>query len=119
MDNLYQEIILDHFNDPRNFGEINKKCHCGGLSNPMCGDNFEMSVCVKGGIIKEVKFYGKGCAISTAGVSMLLEKIKGMYLAEAKKISYEEIEKMLGVSLSYSRKKCAFLGLNILKQILL
>lgn len=118
MDDLYQQQILDHYKDPQNFGKINRDCLCSEQNNPMCGDQIEMSVCIKDGQVKDIVFNGQGCAVSMASASMLTEKVKGMSLEEAKKISYGDIEKMLGIPLSSSRKKCAYLGLEVLKTIL-
>ena len=118
MDDIYQEQILDHYKHPQNFGEVDKNCLCSEQNNPMCGDQLEMSICLKNGKIQEVKFSGQGCAVSMASTSMLTEKLKGMSLEEVKKIDYPDIEKMLGIPLSSSRKKCAYLGLEVLKRII-
>ncbi len=118
MDDLYQQQILDHFKDPQNFGKINRDCKCSEENNPMCGDQIEMSVCIADGQVKDIKFDGQGCAVSMASTSMLTEKVKGMKLEEVKKIGYADIEKMLGIPLSSSRKKCAYLGLQVLVKII-
>jgi len=118
MDNLYQQQILDHYKDPQNFGELNKECRCAEHNNPSCGDAIEMSICVKDEKIADIKFKGQGCAISMASTSMLTEKIKGMSVSEFKKMDYADIETMLGIPLSSARKRCAYLGFEVAKQIL-
>jgi len=116
MDDLYKEIILEHYKNPNNRGKVE-----GGIeaeeANMLCGDKLHISVKVEKGKVKEAMFLGGGCAISMAAVDMLLDKVKGMSLDEIKKMSGVEIEKMLGVDLTPARKKCAYLGLEVLKKI--
>lgn len=116
MDDLYREIILDRYENPQNRGVIK-----GGKeakeANLMCGDKLKITVKIEKGVIKDAKFEGGGCAISMAGVDLLLDKIKGMKLAEVKKMSGSEIEKMMGVELTAARKRCAYLGLEVLKKL--
>lgn len=116
MDDLYKEIILEHYKNPDNRGEID-----GGIeaheANMLCGDKIKIMVKVEKGKVVEAKFTGGGCAISMAAVDVLLTKIVGMTMDEVKKIRGEEIEEMLGVNLTPARKKCAYLGLEVLKKI--
>jgi nitrogen fixation NifU-like protein len=116
MDDLYREIILDRYENPRNRGKVE-----GGQealeANLMCGDKIKISVKMKNKVVEEAKFEGGGCAISLAAVDLLLDKIKGMKLTDIKKMSGSEIEKMMGVELTPSRKRCAYLGLEVLKKI--
>jgi len=112
---MYQENILYHYENPRNFGSLGKydiKIHD---SNPLCGDSFDMEFVIKDDKIKDVKFIGHGCAISTASASMLTEKIKGMSLNDVKKLDKEDVLKLLGIKLSHVRIKCAMLPLKIIK----
>lgn len=88
-----------------------------GEANMVCGDRLKISARMEKGIIKEAKFEGGGCAISMAAVDMLLDEIIGKKLSEVKKMKGETIEKMLGVQLTPSRKKCAYLGLEVLKKL--
>lgn len=125
MDDLYQENILDHYRNPRNYGQRDKwvsdengQVFQSGQSNPSCGDSLEMAVWVKDEKINKVRFVGQGCAISVASASMLTEKVLGAEIEEIMKIDYEDVEKMLGVMLSTERKKCAYLCLVTLKRIL-
>lgn len=116
MDDLYKEIILEHYKSPNNRGKVE-----GGVeaeeANMLCGDKLHISVLVENERIKEAKFLGGGCAISMAAVDMLLDKVKGMSLAEIQKMSGKEIEEMMGVDLTPARKKCAYLGLEVLKKL--
>ncbi len=81
---LYQEVILDHYKRPRNHGRLgDADCHAEG-QNPLCGDHVTVYVKVKGGIVEEITFEGSGCAISTASASLMTETIKGKTLDEAK-----------------------------------
>ena len=115
-DDVYKEIIIDHYKSPNNKGKV-----AGGAeaeeANLMCGDKLKITAKIKDGIIEEAKFEGGGCAISMAAVDMLLDKIQGMKLVEVKKMNGEEIEKMLGIVLTPTRKKCAYLGLEVLKKL--
>ena len=88
-----------------------------GEANMVCGERLKISARMEKGIIKEAKFEGGGCAISMAAVDMLLDEIIGKKLSEVKKMKGETIEKMLGVQLTPSRKKCAYLGLEVLKKL--
>ncbi|MEM2130959.1 MAG: SUF system NifU family Fe-S cluster assembly protein [Candidatus Woesearchaeota archaeon] len=118
--NIYQENILDHYQNPRNFGKL-KNCELKAHdSNPLCGDTFDFELKTekddKGNIIiKEVKFNGHGCAISTASASMLTEKIIGKKINDVLKIDKKDILEMLNVELSHVRIKCAMLPLKVLK----
>ncbi len=115
-DDLYREIILEHYKNPENMGKVD-----GGLEiedkNSLCGDRLKIGVKIKKGIIEEAKFEGGGCAISMAAADILLGMVKGKKLSEVQKMSGHEIEKKMGVELTSSRKRCAYLGLEILKKI--
>ncbi len=115
MDDLYREHILDHFKHPRNRGTIENPDITFEDSNPLCGDVIRMDIKLKDGFIEDVKFSGKGCAISQASASMLTEAIKGEKVDNVKAISKEDIFDMLGIPLSPSRVKCALLSLKVLK----
>jgi len=74
---LYQSVILDHNNKPRNFGALDAaNCRAEG-HNPLCGDDVTVHLSIEGGIVKDVRFEGRGCAISTASASLMTEAIKG------------------------------------------
>jgi nitrogen fixation NifU-like protein len=81
---LYQEVILDHQSDPRNFGELAEATHQADGHNPLCGDRVQVSVEIVDDRIKRVKFKGAGCAISTASASMMTEHLEGRPLTEVR-----------------------------------
>jgi len=113
---LYQEIILEHYKNPNHRGKIVDGREAGE-ANMLCGDKIVITARIDKGVIADAKFDGGGCAISLAAVDMLLDKVIGMKLSEVKKMSGAEIEEMMGVELTPSRKKCAYLGLEVLKKI--
>lgn len=114
---IYKEIILDYYRNPRNFGRMEKFDSSARDSNPLCGDEIEMQVKFEGSKISEVRFVGRGCAISQASASMLTEIAKGKDFEWVKNLSKEDILKMLGnPDLGPSRIKCALLGMKVLKQ---
>ena len=113
---MYQENILDHFKNPRNFGKIENASVHHHEYNPLCGDEIELYLLIDDNKkIVDVKFNGHGCAISQASASMLTEQIKGKNLEELKKMTKENILEMLGIPLSPVRLKCALLSLDTLK----
>lgn len=81
---LYQEVILDHGRRPRNFGPLAEANHHAEGFNPLCGDRLTLHLDVDGGVIREARFEGSGCAISTASASLMTEALKGKSEAEAK-----------------------------------
>ena len=117
---MYQENILDHFKNPRNFGKIENASVHHHEYNPLCGDEIELYLLIDDNKkIVDVKFNGHGCAISQASASMLTEQIKGKNLEGLKKMTKENILEMLGISLSPVRLKCALLSLDTLKNSIL
>ena len=80
---LYQEVILDHNRSPRNFGTVVGATHSGIGHNPLCGDQLMLYVKVEQGVIREIGFQGKGCAISKASASLMTEAVKGRTTEEA------------------------------------
>ena len=114
-DDLYRENILDHYKNPRNHGRLESPDISYEDANPLCGDVLRMDFKLKGDRIEQVRFSGHGCAISQASASMLCEKVEGMSLAEARKLSREDVLEMLGIELGAVRLKCALLALKTLK----
>ena len=115
---FYRELILDYYRNPRNFGKLDPHDIDAKDLNPLCGDEIEMQIRVSPGKdkIEEIKFIGKGCAISQASASMLTELAKGKPLDWVKALSREDILKMLGTSdLGPARIKCAMLSVKVLK----
>jgi nitrogen fixation NifU-like protein len=115
LDDLYRQDILDHSQNPRNFGTLDHPDISAEDSNPLCGDKIRMDLRVKDGVIEDVKFTGVGCSISRAAASMLTEEVKGKKLDEVKRIGREEVLEMLGIELGPVRLKCALLALKTLK----
>ncbi len=96
-EDLYQEIILDHYKNPRNFGEGSPTCSAVELDNPVCGDHIKLMLHVnEEGIVDEVQFTGSGCAISMASASMMTEAIKGKKVVEVKAIAAKVIKTLRG-----------------------
>ncbi len=116
MDDLYREVILDHYKNPRNHGTLDPHDFSYEDDNPLCGDVIRMDVRLdENQRVKEVAFSGKGCAISQASASMLTESIIGKTLDEVKQIGKDDILEMLGIQLGPTRLKCALLSLKVLK----
>ena len=114
---LYREVILDHYKNPRGHGVIEGADAEAEGQNPLCGD--EVSVYVAfgedGETIDDVKFSGRGCAISQAATSMLMEMTKGRTAEEVATLDKDELLAEIGVPLTPVRLKCAMLGLTTLK----
>ena len=92
---LYEELILDHNRNPRNYPKKPEGCnHSAHGFNPLCGDEFHVHLQLKDGVVHEVGFEGAGCAISTASASMMTEAVKGKSLEEADAL-FENVHRML------------------------
>ncbi|HTZ61901.1 MAG TPA: iron-sulfur cluster assembly scaffold protein [Thermoplasmata archaeon] len=109
---MYQEVILQHYRAPRNFGPMDGADRVGEESNPLCGDHITLRLKLDPATetIREVRFQGDGCAISVASASMLTEKIAGLTLRDAGRLTQEDVLKSLGIPLSPVRVKCALTG---------
>jgi len=114
-DDLYRQNILEHYQNPRNFGTLERPDISAEDSNPLCGDEIRIDLHVKDGVIEDVRFSGKGCSISRAAASMLTEEIRGKTLEEVKRIGKDDVLEMLGIELGPVRLKCALLALKTLK----
>jgi len=111
-ESIYQEEILDHYSDPHNNGRIENSDIKHQELNTFCGDEITIFLSLEDKKVREVKFVGRGCAISQASISMLTDKIKGMSLDEIKNIKREEVLDLLGIEIGPVRMKCALLGLK-------
>ncbi len=109
---MYQEVILQHYRAPKNFGELPGATLRGEESNPLCGDHIRMELRLDDAHerVEEVRFSGDGCAISVATASLLTQKVQGHTVKEVTAISREDIFKMVGIPLSPVRVKCALTG---------
>ena len=131
---LYEEVILDHNRNPRNFNKVlDETSHSAHGDNPLCGDRYSVSLKVKDGIVEDASFEGSGCAISKASASLMLESIKGKKLSEVedlfrsvhckltddcemckKAVDLGKLEVLSGVKEFPMRVKCATLPWHIL-----
>jgi nitrogen fixation NifU-like protein len=109
---MYRQQILDHYKNPRNYGEIEDATVTHVGENPMCGDTIEMDIVLDDDedTIERVAFRGDGCAISQASASMLSERLAGMSVADLREMDRDDITEMLGVDISPMRIKCAVLA---------
>ncbi len=115
-DQLYRELILDHYKNPRNHGLLEPADAQAEGQNPLCGDEIAVSVRLgEGDVIEEVGFDGRGCAISQAATSMLSDLVKGRTANEVAAMPKDELLDELGIPLTPVRLKCAILGLGVLK----
>jgi nitrogen fixation NifU-like protein len=117
LESLYREVILDHYKNPRGHGVIEGADAEAEGQNPLCGDEVSIYVAFgeDGETIDEVKFSGRGCAISQAATSMLMEMTKGRTADEVAALDKDELLAEIGVPLTPVRLKCAMLGLTTLK----
>ena len=83
---LYQQVILDHNNSPRNYGRPDGPCHRAEGDNPLCGDHLIIYLLVEDSLIKNISFEGKGCAISKASASLMTSELKGKTVEEAREV---------------------------------
>src|SRR5438874_6454601 len=116
-DQMYREVILDHYKNPRGHGLLeDADAHAEG-QNPLCGDEVSIFVAFgeDGDTIEEVKFSGRGCAISQAATSMLMEMVTGRSATDVAALDKDELLDEIGIPLTPIRLKCAVLGLTTLK----
>ncbi len=116
-DQLYREVILDHYKNPRGHGELPNADATADGQNPLCGDEVSIYVAFgeDGDTIEDVKFNGRGCAISQAATSMLTEMVKGRSASEVAALPRDDLLEEIGIPLTPIRLKCALLGLSTLK----
>ena len=116
-DQLYREVILDHYRNPRGHGVLERPDAEADGTNPLCGDEVSIYVAFgdDGDTIEDVKFNGRGCAISQAATSMLTEMVKGRSATEVASLPRDELLEEIGIPLTPIRLKCALLGLSTLK----
>jgi nitrogen fixation NifU-like protein len=114
---MYREVILDHYKNPRGHGSLESADVSAEGMNPLCGDEVAISLAFDedGDTIRDVRFEGRGCAISQAATSMLMEMVKGRKASEVAEMPKEELLDEVGIPLTPVRLKCAILGLGVLK----
>ncbi len=135
LEELYKEVILDHYRTPRNKGRVDPHDVALERNNPLCGDEIELFLKFDGGNVEGIGFEGKGCSISQASASMMTEKVKGMDAKEAATLAetikammagetegdpdeLEDLVSLKGVVKYPVRIKCALLGWNTLLEAL-
>ena len=116
-DQLYREVILDHYKNPRGHGVMEDADAEAEGQNPLCGDEVSIYVAFgeDGDTIDDVMFSGRGCAISQAATSMLTEIVVGRNANDVARMPKEELLEEIGIPLTPVRLKCAILGLGVLK----
>ncbi len=113
---MYREQIIDLYENPLNYGQLEPHSWSYEEDNPLCGDVIRIDVRLdESGRVADVKWSGDGCAISQASASLLTEEIKGLSLEELRLFPKEQLLDLLGVPLSMTRIKCALLSLKVLK----
>ncbi len=116
MDDLYREVIIEHYKNPGYRGYLDPHDYAFADSNPLCGDHIEITLRVDGeNKISEAAFQGHGCAISQASADLLLESIIGKPLEEVRHLDKQYVLDLLGLDLGPVRLKCALLSLKVLK----
>ena len=118
MDDLYRDYILEHYRHPHNFGILEAPDARYEGANPLCGDRITMMLGIRDGVVAEVAFTGRGCAISQASASLLTDEIKGKPVAEVAKLTPEDVLDLLGIEISPARLKCALLSLDTVSHAL-
>ena len=116
MDDLYRELIIDHYKNPQYRGHLDPNDIHFEDDNPLCGDHIEISLRVdESGKVSDGRFDGKGCAISQASADLLIESIIGKPVEDVKRLSRQNVLDLLGIELGPVRLKCALLSLKVLK----
>ena len=116
MDDLYREIIIEHYKNPSYRGHLDPHDIEFEDSNPLCGDHIKMELRVdENGVVSDARFDGHGCAISQASADLLIESVIGKSLDEVKKLNRQDVLDLLGIELGPVRLKCALLSLKVLK----
>lgn len=109
------DFIIEHYKNPQNFGHLENPDIVHEEGNPSCGDQIRIELKIDNNKITDVRFSGKGCAISQAAASILTEEIKGKTLDEVKQFDKQKMLDLLGIEVSAMRIKCALLALKVVK----
>ena len=116
MDALYRDYILDHYKDPRNFGELEPHDREWLDHNPLCGDELGVHLIVDdSGTVTDLRFHGQGCAITQASASIASEELIGMKADDIAKLGADWVIDLLGIEISPTRRKCALLSLKVMR----
>lgn len=114
--NLYQELLMDHYKQPRNYGQLAQYDFSTGDYIPSCGDAISMQGRFANGVLQEIAFMGKGCVISQATASLLTQYAKGKTIEQLQAMNADDVQTLIGVTLGPLRIKCALLPLFVLQQ---
>ena len=113
---LYREQILEHYKSPQNFGELERYDLEFEDVNPMCGDELRVQIALgEDGRIEDLRFAGRGCAISQASASLVSDEVKGLTVEQLLRLDKQFVLELLGIDISATRLKCALLSLKVLK----
>lgn len=116
MDDLYREVIIEHYKNPTHRGKLDPHDISFADNNPLCGDHIQIDLCIDtNNIVSDARFDGHGCAISQASADLLIESIIGKPLDDVKKLNKASVLELLGIDLGPVRLKCALLSLKVLK----
>ena len=116
MDDLYREVIIEHYKNPSYRGKLDPHDISFADNNPLCGDHIRVELRVDAdGKVSDARFDGHGCAISQSSADLLMEFVIGKPLDEVKQLSKQDILDLLGIELGPVRLKCALLSLKVLK----
>ena len=134
LDDLYRQVIMDHYKNPRNKGKFEDGAITVDLNNPTCGDKITLQLKVNNGVVEDARYTGDGCSISMSSASMMTAAVKGKTLEEAQEMiarfsqlmlgedvqfdEYEDIEALSGVNKFPARIKCATLSWNALRKVI-
>jgi nitrogen fixation NifU-like protein len=134
LDDLYRQVIMDHYKNPRNKGKFEEGAITVDLNNPTCGDKISLQLKVNNGVVEDARYTGDGCSISMSSASMMTAAVKGKTLEQAKEMiarfselmlgkdvqfdDYEDIEALSGVNKFPARIKCATLSWNALRKVI-
>ncbi len=115
-EDIYQEHVMDHYEDPYHRGELAAKTHQGNGKNPLCGDIVSVELEIdEAGQVKQAFFDGQGCCISQASASMLMEAIEGKTIEEIKQMGATEMLDLFGPKLTPNRQKCCLLPWRVVQ----
>ena len=118
MDDLYRDYILEHYRRPHNFGVLDEPTAKYEGATPLCGDRITMFLGIRDGVVADVAFTGRGCAISQASASLLTDEVRGKPVADVEKLTPDDLLDLLGIEISPARLKCALLSLDTLQHAL-
>lgn len=115
-EDIYQEHVMDHYEDPYHRGRCSGCTHAHEDKNPLCGDVIHLELELNDGKISQAWFDGEGCCISQASASMLCERIEGKSVEEAKQFTAQDMLELFGARLTPNRQKCCLLSWRVLQQ---